>query len=135
QVRVGPLGRQQHPKNFVGMVAVAQARPKVYAPADTPAGGVVAADLQRTPSGRGKLRRPVHVDLPAWVEPVEMRDVTMVDLRRLHVPILEPLLKLPGLADAARRQPGARVTHRRSKLVLDAELGGGREQRFEQVAD
>ena len=58
-------------------------------------------------AARDQLRGRVVRDLLAGIEAVEVRDVPVVDLRRLHVPVLEPLLELAGLADPVGRQLGA----------------------------
>ena len=63
QVRIGALGRKQQLQDAVRMLAVGQPRPQVQTPADAPAGGVVAANLQRTPRGSRQLGRVAQVDL------------------------------------------------------------------------
>ena len=113
-----------------------QAGPEVQPPAEAPAGGVVAADLQRACGGGGQLRRAAERDLGAGEEAVEVRDVAVVEVAGLHVPVFEPLLQLPGLADLVRREPrrGPRRVRRGSSASMPR-ISAAAMQCGEQVAD
>lgn len=104
QVFIASFRRQKQFQYVVSMVAIAQPRPKIDAPADTPPRRVVPADLQGTAGGGGEFGRFVHVDLPARIKAVEMRDMAVMHLRRLHVPVFEPFLQLAIRADPVGRK-------------------------------
>jgi len=72
--------------------AVAEPRPEIDAPGGGPSGGLIAADFERFLRGGGELRRIARVDLPARIEPEQVRNVAMVDVLRLEIPVFEPFL-------------------------------------------
>ena len=80
KVGVAALGLQQQRQHAVRVVAVAEAGPEVDAPADAPAGRVVAAPLQRV------TRAPANAGVSSGViwsdreQRVQVRDVPVVDL-------------------------------------------------------
>src|ERR1051325_9966239 len=83
-----------------------QARPQIDSPRGGPTGGFIAAFLQRIFRRRRKFWRVKCVDLPAWIQTVEMRDVAMMDINAGRVvPVLEPFLKLSLRTDLQRREP------------------------------
>jgi hypothetical protein len=64
--------------------------------------------LERAPRRRGQGRRFVEIDLVAREQAIEMRDVAVMRLGRLRIPIRLPLLQLPLRANPVRRQLRAR---------------------------
>ena len=90
------------------MVAVAEPRPEVDPPRGGPAGRLIAANLERAFHGRREFGRAAHVDVVPGKQAEEVRHVAVVDLGRLHVPVVEPFLQLAGAADLQRRKPRAR---------------------------
>jgi len=115
-IGIRPIRPEQQLENLIRVLGVLEPGPEVQPPADAPAGGVVAANLQRLADRRRQLGRVVYVDLIARIQAVQVGDVAMMDVARLHVPVFEPLLKLAFLADLVRRQAGPR------RLDLVAEL-------------
>ncbi len=99
-----PHGREQVADDRVGVVAVAHARPEVDLPAHRPAGGLVAAQLQRARPPRATARAWLRGDLVARVEAVQVRQVAV--LRLALGEVLVPLLQLPAGPDLVRRQLG-----------------------------
>ena len=79
----------------------------------------------RISSERLRRRRELGraADVMSWpgIEAEEVRDVAVMHLRRLHVPVLEPFLQLAGAADlrSARASRGSRV-HWRCRSRVDA---------------
>src|SRR5262245_15437279 len=87
--------KQVRHKN-IGMIAVEEARPKVDAPSERPAGAVITTDLERFFRGGEKLRRGRR-DLPAGINAEQMGGVAVMDVRLLK--ICGPLLQLAAAAD------------------------------------
>src|SRR5690606_6984200 len=56
EIWIRALGAKQQLENRVGVFGVVEPRPEVQAPADCPAGGVVAAQLERAAGGGGEFR-------------------------------------------------------------------------------
>ena len=59
----------------------------------------------------------------------------MVNLRRLHVPVVKPLLKLACLADLVRRQPGAPRGQLAAESLVTAKNLAGTNRMIEEIAD
>ena len=58
----------------------------------------------------------------------------VVDLRRGHVPVVEPLLELAGTTDAVRRKARQQSARLGDEFIVNAELGRGGKQRGDEVA-
>ena len=134
EVRVGARGVEQHLQDVVRVVAFAEAGPEVEPPGDAPPRRLVAADLEGPAGGGGERGLALDGDLAAREEGVEMRDVAVVDLGSLHVPVVEPLLELAGGADLVWRQARARGGEGRAQGRVDAEGLGGLDAVGEEVA-
>src|SRR4051812_41110279 len=104
-VGICALGAEQKLENLVRVIAVAEMRPQIHSPGRGPSGRLVASDLQRLARSGRELGRIAHVDLVAREYAEQVRDVAMVQIRRLEIPVLEPFLKLAGLADLAGCEP------------------------------
>ena len=98
-VRVGALRAEQELQDVVRVVAVAEPRPEVDPPGGGPARCLIAADLERAFHGCRQRGRAADVDVVPGEQTEQVRHVAVVDLRRLHVPVLEPFLQLAGAAD------------------------------------
>ena len=96
-------------------------RPQAEAPRRRPARGLVATNLQRLLHRRREFRRAAQRDVAPRIQAVEMRDVAMMDVLRLHVPILQPFLQLPRAPDLIRREPGARDGKLLAQVCVHAE--------------
>src|SRR5437762_14023843 len=90
------------------MIALSQTRPKVDTPCRRPTGGLIATDLQRPFDGGRKVGSPEDIDVMSREKTIKVRYMPMMNFRRFHVPILEPFLQLPGVANPHRRQTRAR---------------------------
>ena len=106
-VGIGALGAEQELQDVVGVVAVGEPRPEIDPPRRRPARRLIAANFERPFHGRGELRRAPDVDVVAGKQAEQVRDMPVMDLGRLHVPVVEPFLQLAGAADLQRRQPRA----------------------------
>jgi hypothetical protein len=91
-IRVGPLGPQQHREDLIRVFAVMEACPEVQTPADAQARGFVAANLQALARRRSQVGCRAHVNLIARIQPVQVRDMPVMHLWGLHVPIFQPFL-------------------------------------------
>lgn len=89
QIGVGAHRTKKELDHIERVLAVTKPRPKIDAPTDAPSRSVVAADFQGASGCRGELGSPVHVDLPARIEAIEVRDVPVMDVRRPQVPVLQ----------------------------------------------
>jgi hypothetical protein len=63
----------------------------------------------------------MKVNLVARKQGVQMRDVPMMNFRRLQVPVLQPFLKLSRLADLQGREARARGGDLRAEFRIHAE--------------
>ena len=117
------------------MVAVAQPRPEVDPPGGGPAGGLIAADLERALDGGGEVRRAAHVDVVPGKEAEQVR----------HVPVVRspaPACPSPRAIPAAGRRcrsaaaPAARASrvHFACRSAIDAERARRLDRVAEQVA-
>src|SRR5689334_8908069 len=103
-VRISSFGTQEEFENLIRMLTVSQPSPKIDAPRGRPSSRLIAANLERTFDGRRQVWRPTDVDVVSWEETIEMRDMSMMNFRRVHIPIFEPLLQLPRAADLHWRE-------------------------------
>ncbi len=110
---------------------VAEPRPEVDPPRGGPAGRLIAANLERAFHGGREFGRAAHVDVVPGEETEQVRHVPVVDLRRLHVPVVEPFLQLAGAADLRRRQPRAS----RAPPPLQVGIGSQGTCRLDRVAE
>ena len=130
-VGVGALGAEQELQDVVRVVAVAEPRPEVDPPRGGPAGRLIAANLERAFHGGREFGRAAHVDVVPGEQAEQVRHVPVVDLRRLHVPVVEPFLQLAGAADLQRRQPRAS----RAPPLLQVGVGPEGTRRLDRVAE
>src|SRR5690606_7460726 len=79
--------------------------------ADTPTGRIVASDVERSLGCRGQFGVLDSVNRQARIDRIKVGNVTMVHLRYFHVPVLEPLLELSGLADTVGEEPCSGSLH------------------------
>src|SRR4029434_3994770 len=77
-VRVGPLRTEQEFQDLIRVIAVTESRPQIDSPSRRPAGGLIAAKLQRAPNGGGQLRGAADVDVVPRKEAEEMGDVAVI---------------------------------------------------------
>jgi len=78
---------------FIGMVPVQQACPQTYLPSHRPSRRVVAPGEERGTCRVEEYRRGPVADLPARIEPPQVRDVAVTVVGM--VPVVHPFLKLP----------------------------------------
>ena len=78
----------------------------------------ISSDLRAAAASAGVAAQS---NLVARKKRVEMRDVAVMNLRRLHVPILQPFLKLAGVADLQRGQARAGRGHSRAESRVPAQ--------------
>ena len=64
----------------MGAIAVAEAGPEIELEGERPAGGGVAAGIERFAGAGGEFGRRIRGDLGGGVEPPEVRDVAMQGL-------------------------------------------------------
>ncbi len=64
-----------------------------------------------------------------------MRDVTVMNVARLHIPVFEPFLELAFLADLIRSQPGPCRFDLVSEILVDAQDSGSVNAVREQIAN
>src|SRR5690606_39758094 len=92
-VRIRPSRREQHLQHGVRTIALRKPSPHVDAPAEPPARRIIASQLQGSSGGSGQLRRIFQRDLVGWMQCIEMRDVAMAQVRRIEIPVFQPLLR------------------------------------------
>src|SRR5256714_2613803 len=131
----GVDGRERGAQKVVCALAVEQTRPEVYLPSEAPARARVAADFERPSGRREEVGRRARRYLRARKKSVEVRDVSVVHLRRFHVPVFEPFLQLPGLARLHRGHARAQRREFRRELTVYAESLRGADAVLEEVAD
>ena len=134
-VRIRARRIEQHGENLVGVLGVLQTGPEVQPPADAPAGGVVAANLQRLSHRGGQFGRAAQRDLVAGKKSVKMRHVAVMNVRGLHVPVFQPFLELACFADLIRREPCASGGELFAEIFVHAENFRRADAVAEQVAD
>src|ERR1017187_7138889 len=105
-VWISARGVEQMVDDAHGPIPIVQSRPTIDAPGDGPAGRDISAFVEADLGGLGKFRRATRRDLRAGEKRIQMGDVAMLLLPRLRIPILEPFLQLPLLANLKRREPG-----------------------------
>ena len=115
------------------MVAVAQARPEVYLPAEAPARAVVASYFERASASVRKFGRAVCCYQMRGVQTVEHRAVAVVYLRFFLFVV--PLEKLTFFADFKRQHIFKLVFENFCKLLVLAEDVGSLDAVFKQLAD
>ena len=120
-IRIGSLRTQQETENAKRMVAISKPGPKIDAPRRRPSRRLIAADLKGTLCRGCQFRRIPAIDLPTRIEAEQVRNVTMMDVLRLHVPIFQPFLQLPCAADLFRREASAGRRQFCAKIGIDPE--------------
>ena len=70
---------------------------------------------------RDRPGRIAHIDLRTGMQAVEMRDMAVMDFRRIHVPVLLPFHQLPGTTNTIGRQFFAQRGKLRGEILLHAQ--------------
>src|SRR5215471_8509014 len=109
--REGPLQKQMR------SIAIAEPGPQIDFPCQTPAGANIAAQFQAFPRGGEKLGTTFRSNLVAGEQSIEVRYMTMLSLRRFQIPIVKPLLQLPGFANLHWSQARAHCRQLRPELL------------------
>ena len=115
------------------MIAVAETRPEIDLPGQTPARSFVAPLQQRLPGGFHQVGRFVPRNVGAGVNAPEVRYMP-VRVSRV-VDILQPLLQLSVLANLIGRNLAIHRFQRIAKSRVGTQNFTGRYAVFEQIAD
>src|SRR3954468_4795923 len=118
----------------MGVLSVEQSCPEVDLPRQTPTRASVPSQLQSLLGCLEKLRRLANRDLVAGEQTIKMRNMTMLPLRRFHIPVFEPFLQLTSFADLHRRQTRTNSNSLRAKVTIDAKDFGSTDTLTEKVA-
>ncbi|MCY1179390.1 hypothetical protein D9M73_197870 [compost metagenome] len=102
-IGISALRAEQTLQHRVSVIALAHARPQAHAPCGCPAGRQIAALAQADLGRLDQRRRVADVDLSARIHRIKVRNVPMVWIGGVRIPILEPLLQLSPRADTIGR--------------------------------
>ena len=118
---------------LISLVCTMQTSPEIDSPACAPACGVIAFYFQSLGCGSSKFRSLIYRNLMEWIEPQQMRLMTVVPI--LVFPIVIPLHQIASLTDVVRAQAAEGSLQLLLIIVIDAQDFCSLDGVFEELAD
>ena len=122
-------------QNLERVISVAKVGPEIDLPRIAPAGSLIAAQLQRLLCRRCQRRRLLQRYLVSRKQCKQVRDVAMVHLRGVQIPVVPPLLQLACLSNLKRLKSLLRCLKPGAQRIIHAQNLAGRDGVGEYVPD